>query len=221
MLTAAALALILVAAEEGALANGDPASHVLPSREVFVPFDPSLCSAAGRRLDALTEATRKAGYPIKVAVIPTGEDLGTLFRLFGRPQEYARVLASELPRKHFGRYRLLVLMPGRAGLYNATPKESQALRRIVRRSQSDGADSSREALTRWAIDIVSKLSRTAGHRVASPKPKPACPDIELGSPSSSSESGPWGAIGIGAVLVAMLALAWFLGARGRTPRQPG
>jgi hypothetical protein len=106
LLTAFALiAATFIAGEADVLANGDPASHVLPSREVFVPFDRSLCSPAGRRLDALTDATREAGYPIKVAVIPTAEDLGTLFRLYGRPQAYARQLASELPRELLNRDR--------------------------------------------------------------------------------------------------------------------
>jgi hypothetical protein len=197
-----------------ALANGDPASHVLPSREVFVPFDPSLCSPAGRRLDALTEATKSAGYPIKVAVIPTAEDLGTLFRLFGRPEAYARQLASELPPQLFrrgrgGRYRLLVLMPDRIGLFNSSKRELRALRRL----SADGE--SREALVRSAIEIVSKLSRTAGHRVRDPRPKPPCPDTDLGSPSGGSGSGWAGPVLIAVAPVAMLALAIFFGARGR------
>jgi hypothetical protein len=207
-----------------ALANGDPASHVLPSREVFVPLDPSLCSDAGRRIDALTEATRKAGYPIKVAVIPTAEDLGDLFQLFRRPQEYARILASELPpqlfkgRRATRRYRLLVLTPGRAGLYNGAPRESRALQRIMR-SDTVPANGGKEALTRSAVGIVSELSRADGHRVALPKPKPPCPDIDIDTGSGSSGSGGSGsgtAILIAVVVVAMLALALFLGMRGRS-----
>jgi hypothetical protein len=222
MLTGVTLALIFVAGEEGARANGDPASHVLPSREVFVPFDPSLCSAAGRRLDALTEAMRKAGYPIKVAVIPTGEDLGTLYRLFGRPQAYARVLARDLPRHAIERrrgrraYRLLVVMPGGLALNRSNDREA----RVLRRTAID-AEASREDLVRLSIDVVSTLSRATGHRVAAPKPKPACPDISISLPSSSSDSGPWGTVLIVVVVLAMVALAWFFGARGRTPRQSG
>jgi hypothetical protein len=62
--------LLFLANEARVFGNGDPASHVLPSKEVFVPFDPSLCSYDGRRLDALTEVTARKGYPIKVAIIP-------------------------------------------------------------------------------------------------------------------------------------------------------
>jgi hypothetical protein len=210
------LALALPALPADATANGDPASHVLPSKEVFVPFDPSLCSVAGRHLDALTEATRDAGYPIKVAVIATGEDLGTAYEMFGQPRRYARLLKSELPPALFrkkGRrpgYRLLVVMPGAAALDRADRKESRSLRRI---SIALGGDT--EQLARVAIRAVSRLSKAAGHPVGSVRPKPPCPDIDV-EPSASSDSGPWGAIGIAAALVAMVGLAVFLGRRGST-----
>lgn len=210
--------LLFVAIGDRAFANGDPASHVLPSREVFVPFDPSLCSADGRRLDSLTEATRRRGYPIKVAVIPTGEDLGTLFQLFGRPAEYARVLAGELPPGLFERegrrraYRLLVLMPGSAGLNRADRKEAKVLKGFP-----VGEDASKEDLTHLAIALVSRLARAAGKHVGSPKPKPACPDIDIGSSSSpSSGSSAADPVLIGVAVVAMVGLAVFLGSRGRS-----
>jgi hypothetical protein len=210
-------ALLFVVTEARVLANGDPASHVLPSKEVFVPFDPSLCSADGRRLDSLTEATARKGYPIKVAIIPTGEDLGTLYRLFGRPAEYARVLAKELPPGLFERegrrpaYRLLVLMPGSAGLNKADRKEAKVLKGFP-----VGEDASKEDLTHLAIALVSRLSRAAGKHVGSPKPKPACPDIDIGSSSSpSSGSGSGATVLIVVALVGSLALALFFSLRGR------
>jgi hypothetical protein len=211
---------LLIAGEAEVIANGDPASHVLPAREVFIPFDPSLCSPAGRSLDALTERTRRAGYPIKVAVIPTAEDLGTLAGLFGRPEAYARQLASELPPDLFEapqerrRYRLLVLMPGGAGLNKADSGEARALKRVP-----VDPESTKEELARLAIKLVSQLSRATGHRVAMPQPKPACPDIDIGSPASGSHPDSGSGLGTVAIVVApiaMLALALYLGSRGRS-----
>jgi hypothetical protein len=216
----AMLAVSFAASDIEALANGDPASHVLRAREVFIPFDPSLCSPAGRRLDALTERTRRAGYPIKVAVIPTAEDLGTLYRLFGRPEVYARQLASELPPELFKapqerrRYRLLVLMPGGTGLNKADSEEGRALKRV-----SVDPESTKEELAGLAIKLVSRLSRATGHRVAMPPPKPACPDIDIGSPASGSHPDSGSGLGTVAIVVApiaMLALALYLGSRGRS-----
>jgi hypothetical protein len=210
------LVLTVLATPADAVANGDHASHVLNSVDAFIPFDPSLCSDAGRRLDALTEATAEAGYPIKVAVIPTQRELGTAYELFGRPRAYARLLKGELPAELFRKqgtrraYRLLVLMPGRAALDRAGRKESRALRGI-----SIAEDADTDELARVGLRAVSRLSRAGGHPVANVSPKPPCPDIDL-DPSSSS--GPWGAIGIAAAVVAMVGLAVFLGSRGRGPR---
>jgi hypothetical protein len=199
-----------------ARANGDPASHVVPTRDVFLPSEPVVCSLAGRRLEAVTEATRKAGYPVKAVVIPTPEDLGTLRRLFGRPEAYARQLELELPAEMFepldGKrgYRLLILMPGGLGLNRADQRESRVLERI-------GAEgtASEEELARLATRAILQLARATGHGFRKPPPKSQC----VGT--ASSDSGSLGAIAIGAVVVAMLALAWFLGRRGRTPRPSG
>jgi hypothetical protein len=219
LLAALALAATIVAGSSQALANGDPASHILPSKEVFVPFDPSLCSLDGRRLDSLTETSAQSGYPIKVAVVPTAEDLGTLYRLFGRPAEYARVLSRELPPGLFERegrrppYRLLVLMPGAAGLNQANEKEAAVVKGFAIDQKA-----SKEELTRLAIGLVAKLAQTSGADVGKPKPKPPCPDIDIGNSSSSSPSSGSGSAGpvlIGVALAAMLALALVLASRGR------
>jgi hypothetical protein len=161
-------------------------------------------------------AARKR-YPIKVAIIPTAEDLGTLSQLFGRPAEYARVLAGELPPELFERegrrpaYRLLVLMPGAAGLNKADRREAAVLK-----DSPVGEDAGKEELTRLAIPLVTKLARARGVRAGSPKPKPACPDIDIGaSAPSSSSSGAAGPVLIGVAVAAMVGLAVFLGSRGR------
>lgn len=212
-----AFALLLAVVSVEAFANGDPASHVLPSRDVFLPSDRAVCSAAGRRLEALTEASRKVGYPIKVAVIPTAEDLGTLFRLFGRPDKYARQLAVELPAELFepeeGKraYRLLILMPAGLGLEGASPKESRALERIRVAAKTEAE------LTRLATRVVPRLARAAGSRVGRPRPKAEC--FEVDSSSSSSSSSPVGTILIIVAPIAMLALALYIGSRGRSRRQ--
>jgi hypothetical protein len=216
LLTVLALGLMFAVSGADALANGDPASHVLPTRDIFLPSQPLLCSPAARRLDAMTEATREAGYPVKVAVIAKPEDLGTLDRLFGRPEAYARQLELELPAEmfepHEGRrgYRLLVLMPSGAGLNRADRRESRALER----SSTEGA-SSEEELARLATTVVSRLARATGHGVRTPPPKAGCAGADS---SSSSGSGPWGMIGIVAALLAMVGLAAFLGKRGSSVR---
>ena len=45
---------------------------------------------------ACSQQRRREGYPVKVALIETKQDLGQYPQLFGKPQRYADLLASEL-----------------------------------------------------------------------------------------------------------------------------
>jgi hypothetical protein len=215
------LAATGVVSSPASIANGDPASHVVLTGDVFLPSEPVVCSVAGRRLEAMTEATRKAGYPVKVVVIPTAEDLGTLSMLFGRPEAYARQLELELPAEMFepldGRrgYRLLILMPAELGLNRAGPKEARALERF-----SVDAEATESELARLATGVVPRLARAAGFRVAKPRPKPECSDVDSSS-SDSGSSSPVDSILIFVAPVAMVALALYLGSRSRARRDAG
>jgi hypothetical protein len=188
-LIAAALLVTALASSAGiAFANGDPASHVLPTEEVFLTSDPYLCSVPARRLSALTDATKDAGLLVKVALIGSPEDLGDVPELFDRPTEYAHFLGPELDpglargRKSKHPYRLLVVMPGGFGLYRGEPSESKALER--RASPKDG---SADALASAAYKGVQSIARSAGKRISVPTPKARC-ESAGGSSSSSSSS---------------------------------
>jgi hypothetical protein len=176
--------LVLVgalAAGEKAFANGDPASDVLPAREIFLPNDPELCSPAARRLAGVVEGAREARYLIKVAVIPTRQDLGLVPALFGHPQDYAAFLARELPPQQFkdGSYRLLIVMPQGLGLYNGGAKERAALVPLSARLKAGD-------LALSAITALRKLAQAAGRPVKAARLGPSCPG---GGSSDDSSSG--------------------------------
>src|SRR5207245_5812129 len=76
-------------------ADGDPASDVLVSQDVFLPYS-QISTATQRRLYAVCDAARRSGYPLKIALIASRSDLGVVPGLFGQPQAYARFLSSEL-----------------------------------------------------------------------------------------------------------------------------
>jgi hypothetical protein len=116
--TAVALALVAAAAAAttrppAALADGDPASDVLAYQPVFFPYQ---AAPAGlrRELNGLVRSANEQGYRIRVAVIQSPRDLGSVPTLFGRPSVYARFLGSEL--SSFWRQRVLVVMPSGYGL---------------------------------------------------------------------------------------------------------
>jgi hypothetical protein len=128
LLVAAAAALVAVPA---AHANGDPASDVLITNQVYI--GPEVPISNGDR-DALTEtvaAANERGYPIRVALIPFTSDLGTAVSLWGHPQSYAKFLGSELAFAYTK--RLLITMPSGFGIYHGRKplaKEQRVLERI-------------------------------------------------------------------------------------------
>src|SRR5437868_3374452 len=98
-LLATALALAVAPA---AFADGDPASDVLPSQDSFYPYTPPVSRPLVTALDKLLKEVRKAGFPMKVALIESAGDLGSYPQLLNSPQRYADLLASELPTNPHG-----------------------------------------------------------------------------------------------------------------------
>lgn len=98
-----------------ARADGDPASDVLASQSLFLPADAAIVVPAQLRLVALLDAARQAGLPIRVAIISTRSDMGSVGDLWDKPRAYARFLGYELSLSE--RARLLVITPKGVGFY--------------------------------------------------------------------------------------------------------
>jgi len=107
----AALGLLAASAR----ADGDPASDVLVSQTLFLPQDAGVPANQQAQLDALLHAAQQSGYQIRVALIASPTDLGSVTELWRQPQNYARFLAQELSLLYRG--PLLVVMPNGYGLY--------------------------------------------------------------------------------------------------------
>ena len=96
-----------------ARADADPASDMLYTGDVFLPYEP-VSPAVAAELRGTVRNARADGKPIKVAVIATKRDLGGVPTLFGNPLYYARFLGAELQFLYSG--KLLVVMPQGAAL---------------------------------------------------------------------------------------------------------
>jgi hypothetical protein len=94
-------------------ADGDPASDYLLATQVFLPFDIKLPKAKQAELSSIVHAANKAGYAIRVALIGSSYDLGSVTSLWRQPRQYARFLGAEL--QFIYKQRLLVLMPNGFG----------------------------------------------------------------------------------------------------------
>ena len=66
-----------------AQANGDPASDVLLTDKVFLPFEAPISASAKSDLQKTVDEATAKGYPIRVAVIAFTGDLGTAVSLWG------------------------------------------------------------------------------------------------------------------------------------------
>jgi hypothetical protein len=181
-----------------ARADADPASDVLYTRRVFLPFDTKIAPALVQRLAAETRAAEEAGRPVRVALIASPNDLGGIPALFGKPTEYARFLGGELQFVYLG--QLLVVMPQGAALSQGGRLVANAA--VVRAVIGSGGD----GLARAAIDIVQTL---AGVKAKPTLPRPAVPADQASTlPSSAAHASGTGtpvwvsaAIALGAVCV--------------------
>lgn len=111
----ALIAVCLVAAVTAgsARADGDPASDYLLVQRVFVPYEAATAAKQKHDLMAAVTAANKAGFKIRVAVIESTYDLGSVTVLWRKPQTYARFLGAELAFVYS--QRLLVVMPNGFG----------------------------------------------------------------------------------------------------------
>ncbi|MDX6681827.1 MAG: hypothetical protein QOG94_1866 [Solirubrobacteraceae bacterium] len=156
-LVIAIFAAVVLAFPAPAAADGDPASDVLMQQDVFFPYSSPTPDGVARALLALAGRTRRARWPIKVAIIAAPADLGAVGSLFTNPQQYADLLAGEIRAS-----RLLVVTPQGFGGRQLGDRVNSALAGLGPVA-ADG-----EALARQALTAVSRLAKEDGHGVPTP-----------------------------------------------------
>jgi hypothetical protein len=111
----ALLAAIVVAAgaAQSARADGDPASDYLLGSKIFLPYDAKFPPKQSAQLTALIAAANEAGFKIRVAILWSDYDMGSVTSLWRKPRTYARFLGLELGFVY--RQRLLIVMPNGFG----------------------------------------------------------------------------------------------------------
>ena len=200
-------------APTAARADGDPASDVLATQALFLPWDADVPAVRQEQLSALLAQAEHGGYPIRVALIASRADLGSIGALWQRPQGYAEFLAQELSLLYRG--PLLVVMPDGFGLDRAglsQPTIASALGGIpIPRS---GAQLAGDTLT-----AVRRLAAAAGHPLsvsASAKATAMATTAAASTTGSGGDPLAWIAYAVGAVLIA---LAWAASLRVQPPHR--
>jgi hypothetical protein len=203
-----ALLLVAVAAHPAAAyADGDPASDVLITDDLFLPYQqPSADQVA--KLRRVIAASRSAGRPLRVAVIHDTRDLGSVTNLYGHPQEYANLLATELQNPVEAGARghqegLLIVMPAGFGTKNVPEKVQRMLRGVEL-----PADAGPDALVGAAGWGVQEVAKAGGKPIRAEFDKP------------KGDSGGGGAFATILIVVALLAVVGaliFVRLRSGTP----
>jgi hypothetical protein len=147
-----------------ARADGDPASDVLYTQWVFLPFESPVSKEVKARLDQVVQSARSARYPIKVAVIGAPADLGTAYALWRKPQQYARFLGAELVFLYKG--PLLIVMPNGFGFFHYRHPVAAERAQLAPLRVQTGDD----GLVNSAVVAVARLAAAAGHPVPVPPP---------------------------------------------------
>jgi hypothetical protein len=156
LLAVAAIGLACVVAT--ARADGDPASDVLYTESVYLPYQ-APPPAAATSLKKAIESVYAKHYRIKVAVIASQVDLGAVPSLWEKPTQYAKFLGTELETYYV--VPLLIVMPSGFGIYDGG-RSVDAEKRVLESAKVKGSDS--EALTRSAAEVVGRLLRAKALR---------------------------------------------------------
>ena len=198
LVTIVVVVLAVALSPASAIADGDPASDVLAQQSLFLPPDAGLSSAQQAQLGALIASASRSGFSIRVALIASPADLGSITELWKRPQSYARFLGLELGLVYHG--PLLVVMPNGLGIVGIS--RGDAVARAV------AADVRSAKLGPRALTATQQLAAAAGHPLSIPSIKPV-----IGRRSADVTA--WLVFAIGAILIA---LTWTASLRERPPR---
>jgi hypothetical protein len=151
----AALVVLVAATAPVARADGDPASDFLVGQNVFFGLAQPP-SAAMAELQSAVDEVYAHNLRMRVAVIGSKTDLGSVPSLYGRPATYAKFLGLELRSYYVG--PLLVVMPAGFGIYDGG-RSTAAEASVLARRRAPGRTPAE--LTRAAAATVHAL-RIAG-----------------------------------------------------------
>ena len=210
-------ALVAVTLPARARADGDPASDVLLFQTYFLPPDAGASVAQQEHLVTVVGAARKAGYRVRVAVIASPADLGSISELWHQPSSYVRFLSQEIALVSSD--RVLVVMPNGLGLYS--PGGTTAGERAVIAAGGSARPGGPTAagglarpggLTAAAIGAIVRLAAADGHPLPRSVTSSSSAPPASTAPRSSTSTASVVAFIVGLVLIVT---AWTASLRAR------
>jgi cytochrome c biogenesis protein CcmG/thiol:disulfide interchange protein DsbE len=157
-----------------ARADGDPGSDVLVYQPLFVGSAAGLSVNQQIQLADVLKAAARRGSPIRVAIISSRSDLGSVTALWRKPQAYARFLGYELSLAY--KQRLLVVMPNGFGFNwpgHSTASEYRELAHIAIKPGGPGLATAGRAAVQRLVGLGPGsrpgTNPTPAHAQAAPK----------------------------------------------------
>ena len=167
----AALLTIALAAfmtPAGAMAHGDPSSHYLETDQLYPGFANRPSQQVELELAGLLEAARQAGYPVKVGIVGSPDDLTEDASMFKTPQRYAEFVSATLGAPDL-KAPVLIVTPNGLGI--AGEQELQGRLEAVRRADAGhllagvrtSTDATGDELAQSAMAAVRQIAEAGGH----------------------------------------------------------
>jgi hypothetical protein len=192
-----------------ARADGDPASDVLAVQPLFLPWDANVPSAQQAQIQSVITSAQHHDFPIRVAVIASETDLGSVSALWHSPQQYAEFLSDELSLVYKG--PLLVVMPNGFGLHGFTTPTST----ISSTLSGIHAPTNGTQLAQVTTTAIRRLASITGH------PLPITNTGVVAAPgrthAGATRMASWIVFLAGCLLITV---AWTVSLRARPPRMP-
>ena len=183
LLTALVCGLTATGPVVRAWGDGDPASDVLVGTPVFLAPDSGATVEQKAQLVKQLARAHRDGRALRVAVIASNSDLGSIGALWRRPQLYAQFLGRELSLVYHG--ELLVVMPNGFGVVRDGTGVRTPLTGLAPRHRE---------LTAATTQAIARLTGVAAVGSA--------PLAVVPAPSATSGLGWWSATGVGMLLIA-------------------
>ena len=161
--------LATLVAAPSALGHGDAASHYLETQLLFPSFTGAPSQAMELRLLGLLQAADRSGYPIRVAMLGSVNEVPDDPQMFRDPQRYAGYLEKQLETVRTLEAPLLVVTPHGFGVAGRAMRDdwfgpvtgADARRLVSGLRVSRRADG--DALAQAAMTAVRQIARSGGH----------------------------------------------------------
>ncbi|HTU04138.1 MAG TPA: SCO family protein, partial [Trebonia sp.] len=181
-----------------ARADGDPGSDVLVYQNLFVTSFSGVSVSQQVELANLLGTAAHDGFPVRVAIIASSQDLGAITALWGKPAAYASFLGTELSLAY--KQRLLVVMPDGFGFNWPGHPTASAYRVLAKVPIGTGGN----GFTTATVTAVRTLAAASGVKL--PMPTAAAGSAPAGTAGVASGGQPAPRPGVPVSKVARIAL---------------